>query len=511
MTQEEEQLHKLRAENADLKAQLAQTLEPLARLEALCAENADLKAQVSNLKAQLTQALERIAQVQEQLAQNSHNSSKPPSSDGFNRPPKNPKERSLRKASGKKPGGQTGHQGHYLAWNNHPDQIIIHQVAECSNCHTDLSEVEPTNSQSRQVIDLPTELKLQTVEHRTSAKTCPKCQTVSEAHFPAEATHSIQYGPELRALVVYFSQGQLLPYARTCEILNELFGLNLSQGSITQMIGECYDKLAEPEEVIRQGLIDAEVTHSDETGLYVEGKRLWMHVICTTWLTFYFYHASRGKLATDEMGVLPKFKGRSVHDSWAPYWAYVDCLHALCNAHILRELIFVAEVLGQSWAKGLIKVLLELKEEVEKAKASGQTELSAAKLEAWQESYRKVLAEGLAANPPPEGGWPRNKRGRPKQSKAKNLIDRLLTHEREVLAFALDFRVPFDNNLAERDLRMVKVQQKISGSFRSRAGAAYFCRIRSYISTMRKQGHSAFKALKSVFKGQPLMPSLQPR
>jgi len=274
------------------------------------------------------------------------------------------------------------------------------------------------------------------------------------------------------------------------------------------MIGECYEQLAEPEAHIRQGLTEAEVAHNDETGLYVAGQRLWLHVMCTTSLTLYLYHTRRGKKATDEFGMLSQFKGWSVHDSWASYWGYQQCRHALCNAHILRELTFVAEVLGQGWASELIEMLLGLKAAVAAAKKQGLRELSESDLSEWQGRYQKVLAQGLAANPPPEGGWPKSKRGKPKQSKAKNLIDRLLLREREVLAFAYDFKVPFDNNLAERDLRMVKVQQKVSGCFRSAAGAKHFCRIRSYISTMRKQGHSAFGALKQAFCGQPLLPAL---
>jgi transposase len=278
------------------------------------------------------------------------------------------------------------------------------------------------------------------------------------------------------------------------------------------MLQECYDYLEEPEKVIRAGLVEAEVAHNDETGLYVQGKRRWLHVMSSSELTFYAYHLKRGKKATDEIGLLPLFKGTSVHDSWSPYWGYIACQHALCNAHLLRELTFVAEDLHQTWAADLIKLMLECKETVEAARnqGEGQSGLSENVLADYRNRYSNLLAQGLAANPPPQDGWHCNKRGRPKQSKAKNLIDRMQSRWREVLAFAYDFKVPFDNNQAERDLRMIKVHQKVSGGFRTELGASWFCRIRTYISTLRKQGQSAYYALRQAFLGQPLLPALPP-
>lgn len=470
-------------------------------------EQNELLAENAVLKAQLAQLLERVAQLEAQLALNSHNSSKPPSSDAFVRPPK---KRSLRKASGKKPGAQPGHEGHTLSWNETPDQIVDHLPEQCSECSSDLAGVQVSGWQNHQVLDLPQNLKLTTIEHRAGLKKCPHCYKVNQAPLPKEATYFVQYGPQLRALAVYLSQVQLLPYERTCEVINELFNLKLSQGSLTRMIEECYDYLEEPEKVIRAGLVAAEIAHNDETGLYVQGQRRWLHVMSSSYLTFYAYHLKRGKKATDEIGLLPLFKGRSVHDSWSPYWGYIQCHHALCNAHLLRELTFVAEELHQDWAAQLIKVMLEYKETVETERNQGQRGLSESVLAQCYSRYDNLLAQGLAVNPPPQQGWPQNKRGRPKQTKAKNLIDRLQVRWREVLAFAYDFKVPFDNNQAERDLRMIKVQQKVSGGFRSELGASWFCRIRSYISTLRKQGQSAYYALKQAFKGQPLLPALPP-
>lgn len=472
-------------------------------------ENEQLKAENAALKRQLAQVLERVAQLEAQLALNSRNSSKPPSSDAFVR---SPKKRSLRKASGKKPGAQSGHEGHNLSWNDTPDQIVDHLPHWCCECHNELGEVAVIGWQNHQVLDLPTQLKLTTTQHRAGLKRCPRCLKLNQASFPKEATYYVQYGPQLRALAVYLSQVQLLPYERTCEVIGELFGLKLAQGSLTHMLEECYNHLQEPTDRIRAGLVTAPVAHNDETGLYVQGQRHWLHVMSNHNLTYYQHHLKRGKAATDEIGILPMFGGTSVHDSWSPYWSYRECHHALCNAHLLRELIFVAEQLHQEWATGLKELLLEAKEKVASAQELGQSSLNSLTLEQYKTRYEAWLVQGLAANPPAppqsEGPCNGNKRGRPKQSKAKNLIDRLQVRWREVLAFAYDFKVPFDNNQAERDLRMIKVQQKVSGSFRTTAGAEWFCRIRSYISTLRKQGQSAYFALKQAFLGQPLLPIL---
>ena len=320
-----------------------------------------LKAENAGLKSQLAQALERVAQLEAQLALNSRNSSKPPSSDAFVRPPK---KRSLRKASGKKPGAQSGHEGHTLNWNDHPDQIVEHFPEQCSECHTELREVEVATWQSHQVLDLPQVFKLTTTAHRAGLKKCPHCHKVNPASLPEEAAHYVQYGPQLRALAVYLCQVQLLPYERTYEVIGELFNLKLSQGTLTHMIEECYDHPEEPEKLIRAGLVAAEVAHNDETGLYVQGQRRWLHVMSCSYLTFYKYHLKRGKVATDDIGLLPLFKGTSVHDTWSSYWGYTECQHALCNAHILRELTFVSEQLGQGWANRLVEHLLSLKAQV---------------------------------------------------------------------------------------------------------------------------------------------------
>lgn len=257
-------------------------------------------------------------------------------------------------------------------------------------------------------------------------------------------------------------------------------------------------------EQIKAAVTKAPVANFDETGFYVSARREWLHVASTPLLTYYSPHAKRGSVACDEIGILPNFSGRAIHDAWGTYFKY-SCLHGLCNAHHLRELTFVEEQLKQAWGKEMKDLLLDIKQNVEQAREDGANSLPEMQQREFESAYDRVIASGLALpenQPPPPNG----KRGRQKQSKAKNLLDRLSQHKAETLAFMYDFAVPFDNNQAERDLRMVKVQQKISGCFRSSAGAKAFCRIRGYISTMKKQGRNVLAALSSVFAGQPLSP-----
>jgi transposase len=258
------------------------------------------------------------------------------------------------------------------------------------------------------------------------------------------------------------------------------------------------------EQAIGAALQQSDVAHVDETSQRVAGRTEWVHVISTALLTFYAHHAKRGRKAIDAIGLLIGFAGRRVHDAWASY-LNLPGLYALCNAHLLRELIGLYEDTGQAWAQKLIKLLLNMKKAVETAQAAGQAELPARQRAGFEAAYTRILNEGELANPPPK---PSGKRGRTKQTPARNLLDRLVTHRAAILAFAHDFRVPFDNNQAERDLRMLKVKSKVSGCFRSPHGADQFCRIRGYISTLRKQGYSVLDGLTTVFAGQPFMPRL---
>jgi transposase len=287
-------------------------------------------------------------------------------------------------------------------------------------------------------------------------------------------------------------------------LLSDLFQTSLCEGTLAAILAECHQTLQPVEAAIKEAIGKAEVAHFDESGMRIEGKLHWLHSSSTAHLTFYAHHPKRGHTATENIGILPVFSGTSVHDAWSSYFHYA-CSHSLCNAHLLRELTSVWEQTKQSWSRRFIALLLGIKRAVDKAKHDGADQLPTERWQTYQARYQRLLKQGLALSPPPE---PTGKRGRPKQSAAKNLLDRLDRHREAVLAFAYDFEVPFDNNLAERDLRMLKVRQKISGCFRTKEGATQFCRIRGYISTLRKQGMDVLQALQSVFARQPYYPLL---
>ena len=454
---------------------------------------------VATFQEQVEQLRGQVKELQERLALDSHNSSKPPSSN-----PPAQRTKSLRTASGKKSGAQPGHRGTTLQASSTPEQVVEHVATTCPDCGHSLREVKGRPSgDRRQVFDVPP-LKLEVTEHRLLEKECPWCGTCTRGKFPAGIAPGVQYGPQLKALAVYWVQYHLLPWQRTCEMLGDLFGQPVAEGTLAAALTECAAVLEQPEEAVKQALTQAPVATFDETGLYVAGTREWVHVASTPELTHYGPHAKRGAEATQAIGILPLFTGRAIHDAWAPYFDY-SCAHGLCNAHHLRELTFVHEQLGQGWAQEMKELLVAIKHAVERARANEAPALPPAQQRRFEKRYEQLLATGLQV-PENRPQPPTGKRGRPKQSKAKNLLDRLAHRQRETLAFMTDFTVPFDNNQAERDLRMVKVQQKVSGCFRSRDGAKVFCRIRGYLSTLKKQGRDVLGALRSVFAGQPLSP-----
>lgn len=353
--------------------------------------------------------------------------------------------------------------------------------------------------------DLPP-VRLRVTEHQALRLRCPACQQVSDGTFPAEAPSRAQYGPRLRALAVYLVEQQLLPYERACEVLTDVCGAALSEGTLATWLQQSADALEPVEVAIKMALSRAPVLHHDETGVRRVGKLAWAHVTCTERLTHYAIHAKRGREATDALGILPTYQGVSVHDGWKPYQAYMQCRHALCNVHHLRELTFLEEQYQQTWATEMKTLLREMQAATDDARAQGASQLAAAPRRAFVARYAAALASGLAANPPPTRR-PRQ-RGRCKQSPARNLLQRLWFQQAQVLAFLDDLTIPFDNNQAERDVRMLKTQQKVSGGFRSEVGAAAFARTRGYLSTLRKQGIGLLDALRSLFIGAPLYPAL---
>lgn len=461
-------------------------LEQNKRLQEQCARVAVLEEEVKELK--------------QQLAKNSRNSSKPPSSDGYQKPqPKSQRGKSRRSS-----GGQPGHKGSTLKQVAAPDAINDHNVDVCTRCGTDLSGQTTVDYEARQVFELP-EIKVVVTEHRAHIKTCPCCCERIKASFPVDVTQPVQYGKRVQAAATYLSHYQLLPYKRLQEMFHDLFQIDLSQGTLNNVLNRGYHYLEGFEDITKTLLKQSDVVHFDESGIRVKKRLNWLHVASTAGLTYYHIDPKRGQPAMETMDVLPDYQGHAVHDHWASDYRY-DCQHVLCNAHHLRELTFAEEHHQQQWAAKLKACLLEAKQEVDDAKAAGKTSLSLLRVTYFDRRYSRLLREGRDELPVLPIDC-HKKRGKVKQHKAKNLHDRLVNHKKEVLAYLHDFSLPFDNNLAERDVRMVKVKQKVSGCFRSEQGARVFCRIRSYISTVKKQGYNVFSALNEVFEGCVALPS----
>lgn len=457
-------------------------------------------ALVESLVARINHLEARVEALENQLSKNSRNSSKPPSGDGFGK-----RTKSLRAPSERPSGGQPGHPGTTLEWRDAPDAIEIHPVGQCAGCGASLVAVAVADWEARQVHDVPL-LQVNVTEHQCEVKCCPDCGVLNRGQFPPEVMDAVQYGANLQGLMVYLMELQLIPSARVCEMLSEVFGVLVSEGTLYNVRSRCFEALAPAEQEIKAAILQSGVIHLDETGFRVLNKLWWLHVACTDSLTFYFVHTHRGQIAMDAMGILPKFTGIGVHDGLKSYALYA-IVHGLCNAHHLRELIFIVERYEQAWAEEMITLLVELNRRVKVAKAEGETALAPNDLAGFIQQYTDILQRGFDANPPEP--IPENQvksRGRPKQSPAKNLLDRLKSQQDAVLRFIHNFDVPFDNNQAERDLRMMKLKQKISGCFRSEDGAQMFCRIRSYLSTLRKQGRNVLDALVQLFMGHPVSP-----
>ena len=459
-------------------------------------------ARIDELEQQVTQQKEGLQKLEDRLAKNSQNSGKPPSSDGLQKP----KTRSLRSPSGQRTGGQKGHKGHTLEMVAEPHYREVQRLRTCPHCAHDLSQEPVVGHEKRQVFDLPT-IELEVTEYQAEIKQCPHCQQQAKASFPELITAPVQYGPRLKAHAVYFNQYQLIPWARTCEALGDLYNHQPAEAFLQEALQSCYEQIQPALEDIKESLKAQKVAHFDETGMRVMGKLHWLHVAGTTDLTYYDVHVRRGQIGMRAIGILPQFTGRAIHDHYKSYFQFSNCLHGLCNAHHLRELQFITDQYHQPWAAQMSQLLLDIKAAVARAPTT-QRSLSPYQCRQFSDTYDEILAAALAANPMP---LQPHKKGRPKQTPPKNLLDRFQKYKQQVLAFMYDFRVPFTNNLAERDVRMVKVKQKISGSFRTLEGAKIFCAIRSYISTARKQGINVLDALEVAFSGNPFLPSAYQR
>ena len=470
-------------------------MKVLPELSGLSHEQKDVL--IRQLFERVQQLTVRVEELEARLSKDSHNSSKPPSSD---EPWK--KTRSLRVASGKKSGGQAGHLGKTLKRALHADIVIAYPLPQHCPCGLPLDAAKAQMHEARQVFDIP-QVRYQVTEHRTQQVICA-CGQAHQSVFPQGVSESVQYGPTVRALAVHLTHGQLLPLARSAQLISQLFALNLSQASVLAWIDEASHRLRPALAHIAQALITAPVVHADESGLRVDGTLHWLHTAASETLTWYGAHAKRGMIAIEAHGILRKRIAVLVHDCWGPYWD-IDCVHALCNAHLLRELIFVHESTGQCWVQRMMGLLRRANQRCEAARQEDKTALTARQIRWIGKSYEAILAEAEADNPP--ATRQNKRRGRVKQSFAFNLISRLRGHADAVLRFTTDLRVPFTNNLGERAIRMPKVKQKISGCFRTLKGAQDFCTIRSYLDTMHKQGHNLFEVLRSTFIGCAPLPA----
>jgi transposase len=466
----------------------------------------ELEGLVAELRARVVEQDRVIGELRTRLAKNSSNSSKPPSSDGYGKPSaeeKKKKGRSLRKRSGRKPGGQDGHEGAHLERVEVPDGEVLHEPEACAGCGGDLGGAErcEDGEESRQVFDLPEEIALGVIEHVAVCRLCDGCGQITAGSFPQGVGAPVQYGPGIHALGVYLHVFQHLPYDRARQLILDITGAELSTGTLKAWVDQAAAGLTEFDEQLRQLLQKAPVVNFDETGARIAGRLGWVHSASTEQLTRYTAHARRGVEAIDAAGVLPDFEGVAVHDGWKAYTAYKDAIHALCGAHHLRELL-AAEEQGQAWALGMSCLLLDTNTLVDEAKADGLSALTEQTLTELHASYRAVIELGYSEHP----GLAENAELKIKRSDAQNLLLRLDRQQAEALRFAHDFRVPFTNNLAEQDIRMVKLQQKISGCWRTDDGAQRYLRVRSYISTARKQGHRPLAALAELAAGQAWMP-----
>lgn len=449
------------------------------------------------MSATLAKLERRIEELEGRLNQNSQNSHWPPSRDID----KKPAPKSQRKKTGKPSGGQPGHEGSRLEMVAEVDEVKEHWPEKCGGCGKELGQKHASGYAKRQVHDIPA-VEIEVTEHRAIQVCCGRCGTISQGAFPTEVSQEVQYGSGIAALATYANVHQLLPLDRTTELLEDICGRRISEGTLVNMLNTCAQKLAPVEAEIKAGVMASATVNFDETGLRVVKTGYWLHVSSTPDLTLYWVDPKRGKKAHEAMGVLAGFRGNAIHDRYEAYLQWTDCTHGFCNAHLLRDLTSIEELTGQNWPTQTKALLSEMNTAVSLAKFTGQTQLAQDCLTAFEARYDQWVRRGLQSNrlPIKEPG----KSGRPRASPARNLAEALRDHKDKVILFARDFAVPFDNNLAERDLRMMKVKQKVSGCFRSIVGARTFATIRGYVSTARKQGHRAIDALRAVFDNRDI-------
>jgi transposase len=456
---------------------------------------------ILSLSDEVQKLTKQVEVLNEQNKKNSRNSSKPPSTDKSrkgegNKNKDKPSPKSSRKNSGKKKGGQKGHQGSNLKPVEDPDYIEDHKInnAKCG-CGGKINE---TGYKSRQVFDIPP-INIEVTEHRAFEYECSCCNAKFNADFPREVASRTQYGERVKSIAVYLSNYQLIPYARLKEFFKDICAVSLSTGTLANF-NKTAGKLADPvKEKIKSRLLEQSLIHSDETGCHVDRQRHWLHVTSCKDFTHYHIDLKRGSEAMERIGILPIFKEYVIHDHFSAYYKF-DHQHGLCNAHHLRDLTFIYEEKGQSWANSMISILLDAKQQKEES-SCGYLKSGSKAYKNIEARYQECLELGYATNPEPKRKP--GQRGRLGRGKSLNLVRRFDEHKSSILGFATSVDIPFDNNLAERDLRMMKVREKISGTFRSQTHPGFFTSIRSMISTTKKQGLSVFKSLTKLISRDP--------
>ena len=511
---------------SELKEQFnKETAEYRAAIDALTKENAILKEETDILKKIVAALTIKVEELEAKSKKNSKNSSKPPSSDGMKKPKAT---QSLREKSGRSPGGQKGHPGASLKLKDQPDEVVVLQVKDTCECGGKIT-VNKDIMEKRQSTDIkPAEVI--TIEYRAQEGICENCGKVHKASFPEGVNATAVYGPGIQAVLTYMTNYQFLPLERAVEFIKEIYGIDISQATIIRADKEVFTKLEPVAPLIKDEIINSDVAGFDESGMRVAGSQHWLHCAATKDAVYYTIHKKRGKDGMDDAGILPNFKGTAIHDHWKAYYKYTDCSHGECNAHHLRHLVFLSEVMGQDWAAEMICLLLRIKAHVDYSRLFGANKLGGEDIKEYENMYRAIIASGAesigienpygatgpdldldlepdqiqvgimpdgnnAVSPPPV------KTKRRKKTEPERMLIRLAQYELETLMFMYDFDVPFDNNVTEASIRMPKLHQKISGCFRTEEGADVFARIRSFIGTVKKKGKNIMEGLRAVLDG----------
>jgi transposase/uncharacterized coiled-coil protein SlyX len=495
---------------AGVDPRIAASERRIAQLEAIVVTQADLldaqaatiESQAAMIKSQaatIDRLERRVTELQRDASRHSGNSSKPPSADNAEQRAAAAAKRKAKRVKGQRRAGkQPGAPGANLGRVADPDHTVVHSPTCCDSCGDGLADAPVTGAESRQVFDLP-ERRAEVTDHVAERRRCG-CGHETAAEFPPEATAPACWGPRVRAMAVCLLVRHHIPVARVAEILADLLGAPVSTGWVAGLTAQAADGLEPWVADLCDRLAAERVVHADETGARVSGVKWWFHVACTAMLTFIAVHRRRGVVATDEFGIFPRYRGTMIHDRWAPYWRYTKARHAICNAHILRDLAGVAEIASQKpWADQMAELLIEAKRRCDAARDQGRAVLPRGQRQKLRARYDAIVADALAANPDPAEGRKRDTL----QKASYNLAVALRDHAAEVLRFTADLAVSFDNNQAERDLRMAKLQMKVSGCFRTSEGAERFGHVRSYIETARKHGLNPLDVLIELFNGNP--------